>query len=129
MGQKAMTPDPADEEELKAVLEKFNSSRERAKRKARRKREAERAKRRREPWSPTKQTPEDWEALRAKGEQLQKNAIAAVAARQEDRKLMSQIIDSGFKALAIKFHPDKGGSTDMMTRLNKMRDRLKRISK
>ena len=80
-----MTLDPADEEELKAVLEKFHSSRERAKRKARRKREAERAKRRREPWSPTKQTPEDWEALRAKGEQLQKNAIAAAAARQEDR--------------------------------------------
>jgi len=49
--------------------------------------------------------------------------------RQEERvaekKLALQLIDIGFKALASKLHPDKGGSRDAMSRLNRVRDRLK----
>jgi DnaJ-class molecular chaperone len=40
-------------------------------------------------------------------------------------KLAMQLIDIGYKALATKFHPDKGGSRDAMSRLNEVRDRLK----
>jgi len=45
--------------------------------------------------------------------------------RDLQRKLALQLIDIGFKALASKLHPDKGGSRDAMSRLNAVRDRLK----
>lgn len=46
---------------------------------------------------------------------------------EEIRKLMRQIIDIGFRALASKLHPDKrGGSRHAMTLLNHAKDRLRR---
>jgi len=45
--------------------------------------------------------------------------------RDAQRKLALQLIDIGYKALASKLHPDKGGSRDAMARLNAVRDRLK----
>ena len=35
------------------------------------------------------------------------------------------VIDIGFKILVKELHPDKGGSSDAMSRLNRLRDRLK----
>jgi hypothetical protein len=49
--------------------------------------------------------------------------------REEERRLQQrlalQLIDVGYKALATKLHPDKGGSREAMSRLNAVRDRLK----
>lgn len=45
--------------------------------------------------------------------------------RDAQRKLALQLIDIGYKALATKLHPDRGGSRDAMSRLNQVRDRLK----
>jgi hypothetical protein len=45
--------------------------------------------------------------------------------REAERRLALQLIDIGYKALATKLHPDKGGSRDAMTRLNRVRDRLR----
>jgi len=45
--------------------------------------------------------------------------------REAQRKLGLQLIDIGYKVLARKLHPDKGGSRDAMARLNAVRDRLK----
>jgi len=45
--------------------------------------------------------------------------------REAERTLAVQLIDLGYKALARKLHPDKGGSPDAMQRLNVVRDRLK----
>ena len=45
--------------------------------------------------------------------------------REAQRKLALQLIDIGYKVLARKLHPDKGGSRDAMARLNAVRDRLK----
>jgi hypothetical protein len=41
------------------------------------------------------------------------------------RALGLQLIDIGYKVLATKLHPDKGGSTEAMARLNHVRDLLK----
>lgn len=45
--------------------------------------------------------------------------------REAQRKLARQLIDIGYKTLATKLHPDKGGSREAMTRLNQVRDRLR----
>lgn len=45
--------------------------------------------------------------------------------REAQRELALQLIDIGYKALATKLHPDKGGSRQAMARLNQVRDRLK----
>jgi hypothetical protein len=45
--------------------------------------------------------------------------------RGAQRQLALQLIDIGFKALATKLHPDKGGSREAMARLNQVRDRLR----
>ena len=41
------------------------------------------------------------------------------------RKLAMQLIDIGYKSLAAKHHPDKGGSGEAMMLLNEVRDELK----
>jgi uncharacterized Zn finger protein (UPF0148 family) len=53
--------------------------------------------------------------------------------RREDeiklhRELALQLIDLGYRALATKLHPDRGGSRDAMMRLNHVRDELKSIA-
>ena len=56
--------------------------------------------------------------------------IQGVKAQQEERalqrKLSLSLIDIGYKALASKLHPDKGGSAAAMTRLNRVREILKK---
>lgn len=54
-----------------------------------------------------------------------KDALARVDEREAQRKLALQLIDIGYKALATKLHPDRGGSKEAMARLNQVRDRLR----
>lgn len=56
---------------------------------------------------------------------LRKAELSRLEERDAERKLAQQLIDIGYKALASKLHPDKGGSRDAMSRLNRVRDRLK----
>lgn len=56
---------------------------------------------------------------------LRDETLSRQEEREAERKLAMQLIDIGFKALASKLHPDKGGSRDAMSRLNRVRDRLK----
>jgi hypothetical protein len=44
------------------------------------------------------------------------------------RELAEELIDIGFRALATRLHPDRGGSKDAMSRLNRVRDELKSIA-
>lgn len=44
------------------------------------------------------------------------------------RDLADELIDIGYRALATRLHPDRGGSKDAMTRLNRVRDELKQVS-
>jgi hypothetical protein len=44
---------------------------------------------------------------------------------REEQKLALRLIDIGYKVLAVELHPDKGGSKEVMTRLNVVRDNLK----
>lgn len=48
--------------------------------------------------------------------------------REAQRDLSLRIIDIGYKVLAKELHPDKGGSRDMMARLNRARDHLKAMA-
>lgn len=44
------------------------------------------------------------------------------------RELAEELIDAGYRALATKLHPDRGGSQIAMTRLNRVREELKQIA-
>lgn len=44
------------------------------------------------------------------------------------RDLAEELIDIGYRALATRLHPDRGGSKDAMSRLNRVRDELKSIA-
>jgi len=44
------------------------------------------------------------------------------------RDLAEDLIDAGYRALATKLHPDRGGSKEAMARLNTVRDDLKAIA-
>jgi Protein of unknown function (DUF3102). len=48
---------------------------------------------------------------------------------QLHRDLALELIDIGFKALATRLHPDRGGSKDAMRRLNRVRDELRTVAK
>lgn len=62
----------------------------------------------------------DVETLNIRREELKR-----AEERDAQRKLALQLVDIGYKALASKLHPDKGGSREAMARLNQVRDRLK----
>jgi hypothetical protein len=40
------------------------------------------------------------------------------------RELAEELVDIGYRALATRLHPDRGGSKDAMTRLNRVREEL-----
>lgn len=44
----------------------------------------------------------------------------------EDRALLAELIRAGYRALALRYHPDQGGSTETMLRLNRIMERLRR---
>ena len=44
------------------------------------------------------------------------------------RELAEELVDIGYRALATKLHPDRGGSKEAMARLNRVRDELKQIA-
>jgi hypothetical protein len=44
------------------------------------------------------------------------------------RDLALELIDIGYKALATRLHPDRGGSKDAMSRLNRVRDELNEVA-
>jgi hypothetical protein len=45
------------------------------------------------------------------------------------RELVSELIDLGYRALATRLHPDRGGSKDAMVRLNDLRTQLTQFAK
>jgi hypothetical protein len=56
---------------------------------------------------------------------LRNEELSRAEEREAQRRLALQLIDIGYKALASKFHPDRGGSREAMARLNEVRNRLK----
>jgi hypothetical protein len=44
------------------------------------------------------------------------------------RELAEELVDLGFRALATKLHPDRGGTTVAMQRLKRVRDELKQVA-
>ena len=62
----------------------------------------------------------DTETLNLAREELKRNEE-----RDAQKQLALQLIDIGYKVLARKLHPDRGGSRDAMARLNAVRDRLR----
>jgi hypothetical protein len=46
-----------------------------------------------------------------------RQAVERAIEREEDRKLIIQLINAGYRALAKELHPDIGGSTAAMARL------------
>src|SRR5262249_13344800 len=62
--------------------------------------------------------------------------VDALRQQEQDRKkearlehaLAMQLIDIGYKVLATKLHPDKGGSASAMSRLNRVRQRLRQLA-
>jgi hypothetical protein len=72
--------------------------------------------------------PVDQIARHARAEQLrlqQEDMMTRMQERQAEAKLARRLIDIGYKVLALELHPDKGGSREAMTRLNRVRDRLR----
>lgn len=44
------------------------------------------------------------------------------------RELAEELVDLGYRALATRLHPDRGGSKDAMARLNRVREELKQFA-
>lgn len=70
-----------------------------------------------------------------KAEACQKETAERVAATSEDLRRLTElrvrlaldIVGAGFKSVAMKYHPDKGGSADTMATLLQVRTDLNKI--
>jgi len=54
---------------------------------------------------------------------------AAASQGPSDLDMALDLLQTGFRRVAAKYHPDTGGDTDQMQRLNLVRDRLERLCK
>jgi hypothetical protein len=90
-------------------------------------------------YMPNKPRPQPWHEPvkeiidRTKREQervtrLYADEITKKQEREAQRDLSLRLIDIGYKVLAKELHPDKGGSREIMARLNKARDHLKQMA-
>jgi hypothetical protein len=76
---------------------------------------------------------QDWHApvkdnidrARREAERIRDETLTRQQERDAEQKLALRLIDIGFKVLVKELHPDKGGSREVMSRLNRVRDRLK----
>jgi hypothetical protein len=78
--------------------------------------------RRQESEQQRQQRNEQW---RQRNERLQEDHRKRIDEREADAALGLEVINAGYKLLATKHHPDKGGSNAAMARLNRERARLK----
>jgi len=77
--------------------------------------------------------PASWQApvresidrAKREAERIRDESLNRQQEREAEQKLALRLIDIGWKVLAKELHPDKGGSRDVMARLNRVRDRLK----
>jgi hypothetical protein len=82
---------------------------------------------------PNKPRPQPWHdpVKKALGgidvEVLKQDALKRQEERALQRKLALSLIDIGYKVLATKLHPDKGGSEEAMARLNHVRKLLQEV--
>lgn len=65
------------------------------------------------------------ERARIEAQRIKNENLSRQQERDEERKLALKLIDIGFKVLAKELHPDKGGTRGAMSRLSRVRDRLK----
>lgn len=74
-----------------------------------------------------------WGPIRDAADKLNVTRFADERQKRDDenklhRELALKLIDLGYRALATRLHPDRGGSRDAMSRLNTVRDELKSIA-
>jgi hypothetical protein len=76
-----------------------------------------------ESWRPALKAARDLDAeLFAQERQTERDEI------QLHRDLAAELVDVGYKALATRLHPDRGGSKDAMVRLKRVRDELMAVA-
>lgn len=71
---------------------------------------------------------ESIDRAKREAERIQRENLTRQQEREAEQKLALRLIEIGFKVLAKELHPDRGGSRDAMTRLNRVRDRLKQCA-
>lgn len=89
----------------------------------------------------TGQTARERERYNSKQQQQFRRVLREVARdefvqERQDRKdevalhqdLAVELVEIGYRALATRLHPDRGGTKDAMARLNRVRDELKHIA-
>ena len=74
-----------------------------------------------------------WKALFEEAEKVDVPRLADERQMTENevklrREMAQTLIDLGYRAMATKLHPDRGGSRDAMMRLNEVRDQLKSVA-
>lgn len=74
-----------------------------------------------------------WGNIRAAADRVNVTRLADERKSRDEeiklhRDIALQLIDLGYRALATRLHPDRGGSRDAMSRLNTVRDELKSIA-
>jgi len=82
---------------------------------------------------PSYRTNQAWQQITADAKALDAELFGQEQQSERDeirlhREMAEELIDLGYKAMATRLHPDRGGSKDAMARLNRVRDELKHVA-
>ena len=75
-----------------------------------------------------------WRKVAASAREINRELFGQERQTRDDevrlhREMAEELIDAGYRVLATRLHPDKGGSTAAMKRLNRVREDLKSLAK
>jgi hypothetical protein len=80
----------------------------------------------REPIKIDEATNARWAAADARREAWMAESRERATEREAQNAILKKMLDTGYKVLATKMHPDKGGSAEDMKRLNAVRHRARK---
>jgi hypothetical protein len=80
-------------------------------------------------YKPRRERHAEWNPVREVTARVDADRLGQARQAREDearlhRDLAYELIEIGFKAMAMRLHPDRGGSKDAMRRLNRVREEL-----
>ena len=68
----------------------------------------------------------EWNCRQAREEESRQTATNfGSGLNAGDRLLLGEVLRTGYRALALKYHPDVGGAAETMLRLNRLMERLR----
>lgn len=65
---------------------------------------------------------------RQRGREEKPGAFASLSMSAEEKRWLPQMLEAGYRSLALRHHPDRGGQPDTMRVINSLMEKVRRLA-